>query len=156
MAFPVVLLAMVISAALGPSIRNGVIALAAVTWPQYARMTRSVTLELRTREFVLASMLAGRRSTWLLGRVIFPNAFPTIFVMASVDVGRTIINFAVLSFIGLGARPPTPEWGAMVAEGAQSMNQWWISTFPGLAIFSLVIALNFVGDWLRDVLDPRA
>lgn len=154
MAFPLILLAMVISASLGPSIRNGVIALALVSWPQYARVTRSVTLDLRRREFVLASQVAGQRRSVILRSVIFPNVFPTIFVMASVDVGRAIVNFSVLSFIGLGARPPVAEWGSMVADGAQVMSQWWVSTFPGLAIFSLVLAFNFVGDWLRDLLDP--
>lgn len=154
MAFPLILLAMVISASLGPSIRNGVIALAVVSWPQYARVTRSVTLDLRSREFVLASQVAGQRRNVILGSVIFPNVFPTVFVMASVDIGRAIVNFAVLSFIGLGARPPVAEWGSMVADGAQVMSQWWVSTFPGLAIFTLVLAFNFVGDWLRDLLDP--
>jgi len=145
---------MAISAALGPSIGNGIIALAFVSWPQYARVTRSVTLDLRSREFVLASRVAGQRPVVILGKVILPNVFPTIFVMASVDVGRAIVNFAVLSFIGLGARPPVAEWGSMVADGAQVMSQWWVSAFPGLAIFSLVLAFNFVGDWLRDLLDP--
>ena len=154
MAFPLILLAMAISASLGPSIRNGVIALAFVSWPQYARVTRSVTLDLRSREFVLASQVAGQRRSTILGRVIFPNVFPTVFVMASVDVGRAIVNFSVLSFIGLGARPPVAEWGSMVADGAQVMSQWWVSTFPGFAIFSLVLAFNFAGDWLRDLLDP--
>lgn len=154
MAFPLILLAMAISASLGPSIRNGVIALALVSWPQYARVTRSVTLDLRRREFVLASQVAGQRRSVILGQVIFPNVFPTVFVMASVDVGRAIVNFSVLSFIGLGARPPVAEWGSMVADGAQVMSQWWVSTFPGFAIFSLVLAFNFVGDWLRDLLDP--
>ena len=154
MAFPLILLAMAISVALGPSIQTGIFALAFVSWPQYARMTRSVTLELRNREFVLASLVAGRRPVSILGKVIFPNVFPTVLVMGSVDVGRAIVNFAVLSFIGLGARPPTAEWGSMVAEGALNISQWWISAFPSLAIFSLVMAFNFMGDWLRDLLDP--
>jgi peptide/nickel transport system permease protein len=154
MAFPLILLAMAIGASLGPGIVNGIIALSVVTWPSYARVTRSVTLELRNREFVLASTVAGRRPVSILIRVVFPNVLPTILVMASVDVGRAIVNFSVLSFIGLAAQPPAAEWGSMVADGASYPSQWWIAAFPGLAIFSLVIALNFLGDWLRDLLDP--
>jgi ABC-type dipeptide/oligopeptide/nickel transport system permease subunit len=154
LAFPLILLAMAVGASLGTGIVNGIIALSVVTWPQYARVTRSVTLELRQREFVLASTVAGRRTASILLRVVFPNVFPTLFVMASVDVGRAIVNFSVLSFIGLASQPPTAEWGSMVADGSQYPSQWWMSAFPGLAIFSLVIAFNFLGDWLRDLLDP--
>ncbi len=153
-AFPVVILAMAISAALGPSLLNGVVALAVVMWPLYARVIRSVTLELRSREFVNASRLSGRSTPGVLVWVILPNALPTALVVGAVDVGRAIVNMSVLSFIGLGARPPEPEWGSMVADGATVMQSWWVSAFPGLAIFLLVLAFNMVGDAVRDALDP--
>lgn len=153
-AFPVVILAMAISAALGPSLRNGVVALAVVMWPLYARVVRSVTLELRSREFVHASRLSGKSTSGVLFKVILPNALPTALVVGAVDVGRAIVNLSVLSFIGLGARPPEPEWGSMVADGASVMESWWVSAFPGLAIFLLVLAFNLVGDAVRDALDP--
>lgn len=152
-AFPVIILAMAISASLGPSLHNGVMALALVMWPLYARVVRSVTLELRSREFVDASRICGRSTSAILGRVILPNALPTALVVAAVDIGRSIVNLSVLSFIGLGARPPQPEWGSMVADGAAVMSSWWVSAVPGLAIFVLVLAFNLVGDAVRDVLD---
>ena len=153
-AFPVVILAMAIAASLGPSLKNGIIALAFVMWPLYARVVRSVTLDLRSREFVLAARIAGKPTRSILLRVILPNAMPTALVIGAVDIGRAIVNLAVLSFIGLGARPPTPEWGSMVADGAQVTASWWVSTFPGLAILVLVLGFNLVGDALRDFLDP--
>lgn len=152
-AFPVIILAMAISASLGPSLRNGIIALAVVMWPLYARVVRSVTLELRAREFVDASRVSGRSTGAILLRVILPNALPTALVVAAIDIGRAIVNLSVLSFIGLGARPPDPEWGSMVADGATVMSAWWVSAFPGLAIFVLVLAFNLVGDAIRDELD---
>lgn len=152
-AFPVIILAMAISASLGPSLRNGIIALAVVMWPLYARVVRSVTLELRAREFVDASRISGRSTGAILLKVILPNALPTALVVAAIDIGRAIVNLSVLSFIGLGARPPDPEWGSMVADGATVMNSWWVSAFPGLAIFVLVLAFNLVGDAIRDELD---
>lgn len=151
--FPVIILAMAISASLGPSLRNGMIALAVVMWPLYARVVRSVTLELRSREFVDASRVSGRSTSAILLRVILPNALPTALVVAAIDIGRAIVNLSVLSFIGLGARPPDPEWGSMVADGATVMSSWWVSAFPGVAIFVLVLAFNLVGDAIRDELD---
>ncbi|HEY9389950.1 MAG TPA: ABC transporter permease [Mycobacteriales bacterium] len=153
-AFPVVILAMAIAASLGPSLRNGIIALAVVMWPLYARVVRSVTLDLRSREFVLAAKIAGKPTRSILLRTILPNAMPTALVIGAVDIGRAIVNLAVLSFIGLGARPPTPEWGSMVADGAQVTASWWVSTFPGVAILVLVLGFNLIGDALRDFLDP--
>jgi peptide/nickel transport system permease protein len=111
-------------------------------------------LELRDKEFVEAARVAGRRTIAILFRVILPNALPALLVMAAVDIGRAILNFATLSFLGLGARPPTPEWGTMVSDGASVMDQWWIAAFPGLAILCLVFAFNLLGDSVRDALDP--
>ena len=150
LAFPIIILAMAVAAALG----NGVIALAAAWRPQYARVTRGLVLELKSLDFVAASRTSGRHPAGILVRVILPNALPTLMVMAAVDIGRAILNFAMLSFLGLGARPPAPEWGAMIAEGAQVMDQWWVATCPALAVLTLVIAFNMIGDGIRDWMDP--
>ncbi len=154
LAFPVLVLAMAVAAALGASLVHGIIALTAVWWPQYVRVCRGLVLELRDKEFVEAARAAGRRTFAILFRVILPNALPSLLVMAAVDIGRAILNFATLSFLGLGARPPIPEWGAMVSDGADVMDQWWVAAFPGLAILCLVFAFNLLGDSVRDALDP--
>ncbi len=154
LAFPIIILAMAVAAALGAGLVHGVMALAAIWWPQYARVCRGLVLELKSKEYVVASRAAGRRPTGILLRVVLPNALPTLFVMAAIDVGRAILNFAMLSFLGLGAKPPDPEWGSMVASGAEVMDQWWVATFPALAILSLVFAFNLAGDSIRDAMDP--
>lgn len=154
LAFPIIILAMAVAAALGAGLVHGVMALAAIWWPQYARVCRGLVLELKSTEYVVASRAAGRRPSSILLRVILPNALPTLFVMAAIDVGRAILNFAMLSFLGLGAKPPDPEWGSMVASGAGVMDQWWVATFPALAILSLVFAFNLAGDSIRDAMDP--
>lgn len=154
LAFPVLVLAMAVAAALGASLMHGIIALTAVWWPQYVRVCRSIVLELRDKEFVEAARTSGRRNLAILFRVILPNALPALLVMAAVDIGRAILNFATLSFLGLGARPPMPEWGTMVSDGADVMDQWWVAAFPGLAILCLVFAFNLLGDSVRDALDP--
>lgn len=152
--FPVLVLAMAVAAALGASILHGVIALAVVWWPAYVRVTRGMVLDLKNRDYVVASRAAGRRPLAILARVIMPNVLPPLLVMAAIDVGRAILMFAILSFLGLGAKPPDPEWGSMVASGSGFMDQWWVATFPGLAILSLVFAFNLGGDSIRDALDP--
>lgn len=154
LAFPIIILAMAVAAALGASLLHGVIALVAVWWPQYARVCRGLVLELKTRDYVMASRAAGRRPAGILLKVVLPNALPALLVMAAIDVGRAVLNFAMLGFLGLGARPPAPEWGAMVAAGSTVMDQWWVATFPALAILSLVFAFNLVGDSIRDSMDP--
>jgi len=154
LAFPVLVLAMAVAAALGASLIHGVVALTAVWWPQYVRVCRGLVLELREREFVTASKASGRTSIAILFRIILPNALPTLLVMAAIDIGRAILNFSILSFLGLGARPPDPEWGSMVSSGAEVMDQWWVATFPGLSILCLVFAFNLLGDSIRDAMDP--
>jgi peptide/nickel transport system permease protein len=154
LSFPIIILAMAVAAALGASLAHGVIALAAAWWPQYARVTRGLVLELKSLDYVAAAHAAGRHPASVLLRVILPNALPTLLVMAAVDIGRAILNFAMLSFLGLGARPPAPEWGAMVAEGAQVMDQWWVATCPALSVLTLVMAFNMIGDSVRDRMDP--
>jgi peptide/nickel transport system permease protein len=154
LAFPLLVLAMAVAAALGPSLADGVLALTAVWWPQYVRVSRGLVLDLREREYVTASEASGRKTGAILFRVVLPNVLPVLSVMAAIDVGRAILAFSILSFLGLGERPPAPEWGSMVASGAGVMDQWWVATFPGLAILSLVFAFNLLGDSLGDAMDP--
>ena len=153
-AFPVLVLAMAVAAALGASLAHGVVALTVVWWPQYVRVCRGMVLELREREYVVAARAAGRPVMAILFRVILPNVLPALLVMAAIDIGRSILSFSILSFLGLGARPPQAEWGSMVSSGAEVMDQWWVATFPGLAILCLVFAFNLLGDSVRDATDP--
>lgn len=154
LAFPVLVLAMSVAAALGASLINGVIALVVVWWMSYMRVSRGMVLDLKNRDYVVASRAAGRRPAGILSRVIMPNVLPALLVMAALDVGRAVLMFSMLSFLGLGAKPPEPEWGSMVANGATVMEQWWVSTFPGLAILVVVFAFNLLGDAIRDAMDP--
>ncbi|MFZ4842357.1 MULTISPECIES: ABC transporter permease [Mycetocola] len=155
-AFPTIILAMVITAALGPSLTNAVIAMLIVSWPAYARVTRSLVISARRQEYVVAGRLLGNSPFTTLRRDILPNVLSPVFVLAMLDVGTAILLLAGLSFLGLGATPPLPDWGAMVSDGVQQFSAWWIAAFPGLAIFTVVMAFNFIGDSLRDSLDPRA
>jgi peptide/nickel transport system permease protein len=155
MAFPTIILALAITAALGPDIRNAIIALVIVWWPQYARLVRGLVLEVKTQEYVTAVKSVGAGGGYTLFRTIIPNCIAPAIILATLDVGTAILTFAGLSFLGLGADPSSPEWGRMVSIGIDFFNQWWMWLFPGLAIASLVLAFNFVGDGLRDLLDPR-
>jgi len=144
-----------ISAALGASLTNSMIAIALVWWPWYARLVRGQTLRLRQEQFVEAARATGAGSVHTLVRHVLPNCLTPIIVQVSLDVGYAILTTASLSFIGLGAQPPTPEWGAMVSVGKDYiLDQWWIATFPGLAIFLAVVASNLVGDGLQEALSP--
>jgi peptide/nickel transport system permease protein len=154
-AFPAIILAMVVTASLGPNIRNAVLAIVIVAWPAYARVVRGLVLSLGDSEFVQASRLLGSSSRRALVRDILPNVAGPVVVLATLDLANAILLLAGLSFLGLGAQPPDPEWGSMVAVATQYFQYWWMGTFPGLAIFSAVIAFNFLGDSLRDWLDPR-
>jgi peptide/nickel transport system permease protein len=153
--FPIILLALTIAAALGAGWINALIALAIVSWPRYARLVRGLVLELKPREFVVAQRAIGAPEHDILRRTILPQCLGPLAVLATIDLGNAILVFAGLSFLGLGAPPPTPEWGSMVAEGAQLYDDWWIAVFPGLAILTAVFAANLLGDGLRDALDPR-
>jgi len=155
-AFPGIILALAIAAALGPQLRNAVIAVVFVSWPSYARLVRSLVLSARSAQYVVASRLLGASGPRILFTDIRPNAAGPVLVLAALDIGNAVLLLSGLSFLGLGAQPPTPEWGAMVAEGAQNFNDWWVGMFPGLAILTVVLAFNFIGDALRDVLDPRS
>jgi peptide/nickel transport system permease protein len=154
-AFPTIILAMAVAAALGPSLRNAVLALVVVAWPLYARVTRGLVLSAREMDYVLASRLTGASARQALAVDILPNVTGPVAVLATLELGTAVLWLSGLSFLGLGAQPPTPEWGAMVAAGALAFNHWWVGTFPGLAILTAVLAFNFVGDSLRDALDPR-
>jgi ABC-type dipeptide/oligopeptide/nickel transport system permease subunit len=154
-AFPGIILAMAVAAALGPQLRNAVIAVVAVSWPSYARLVRSLVLAASSAQYVVASRLLGASGLRVLFTDIRPNAAGPVLVLAALDIGNAVLLLSGLSFLGLGAQPPTAEWGAMVAEGTQNFNDWWVGTFPGLAILTVVLAFNFIGDALRDALDPR-
>lgn len=157
MAFPLFVLAMGIVAALGNSIGNIIIATAVVNLPFYARVARAEVNVRREAGFVEAARLAGNGSASILFRHLVPNALPPMMVQISLNLGFAILNAASLSFIGLGVRPPTPEWGIMVSEGAALVlsGQWWAALFPGLALMLAVFGFNLLGDGLRDIVDPR-
>ena len=155
MAFPIIILAMTIAAALGPGLDHAMVALVAVSWPRYARVMRGLVLSVKENEYVYASRAMGGSGAHILTRVVLPNCVAPAVVMATLDLGNAILTFSGLSFLGLGSPPPAAEWGAMVAAGTQTFDQWWVSTFPGAAILSLVMAFNFIGDGVRDALDPR-
>lgn len=155
MAFPTIILAMAIAAALGPSLVNAVVAMVVVWWPNYARVVRSLVIGVKTQEYVEAARAIGVPRGRVLWRTILPNCLAPAVVLATIDLGNAILVFAGLSFLGLGPDPTTPEWGRMVSDGIQYFDQWWIAAFAGLAIFTVVMAFNFIGDGIRDALDPR-
>ena len=155
LAFPSIVLALAIAAVLGPSLSNALIAMVLVWWPEYARLMRSQVLSIRNNEYVTASVALGGSHARILFLHILPNAFTPILVKASLDAGSAILNIAALSFIGLGAVPPTAEWGAMISSGRYQFYSWWLTTFPGLAILTVVLGYNFLGEGVRDSFDPR-
>jgi peptide/nickel transport system permease protein len=156
LAFPGFILAAAIAATLGPSLQHTVLALAVVFWPWYTRLIRGQVLSLREREFVLASRVAGGGTTWIATRHLGRNVLPLITVQVSLDFGYAILATSALSFLGLGAQPPTPEWGAIITEGRSFIQTaWWWTTFPGLALAVTILGFNLLGDGLRDWIDPR-
>jgi peptide/nickel transport system permease protein len=154
--FPPIILAMAIAAALGIGTRNTVIAMLVVWWPKFARLARSLVVGQRAQEYVAAAQTVGFGPAHILLREILPNALGPLIVLVTLDLGNAILVFAGLSFLGLGVVPPTPEWGSMVSEGRELVAQWWVATCPGVAILTVVMGFNFVGDGLRDWLDPHA
>ena len=156
LAFPSLVLAMAISAILRPNLTNALLAITVTAWPAYARIARAQALTLRARDYVEAARAEGAKETTIVARHLIPNAVAPILVQATLDIGGIILTTAGLSFIGFGAQPPTPEWGLMVSDGRRFlMEQWWIATFPALAIMFLVLGFNLMGDGVRDLLDPR-
>ena len=156
LAFPALVLAMGMAAALGPSLLNATLATALVWWPWYARLVRGQTLHLKNEAFVEAARVAGASGFRIATRHILRNCWTPIVVQLSLDIGYAILTLSGLSFIGLGAQPPTPEWGSMVSIGRDYfLDQWWMVTFPGLAIFLSVMAVNLLGDGLQEAFSPR-
>lgn len=156
LAFPALILAMSISATLGPSLNNALIAVSLVWWPWYARLARAQVIALQQKEFVTAARSIGASDARIIFKHILANAWGPLIVQATLDIGNTILLTASLSFIGLGAQPPTPEWGAMVSIGRIYMlSYWWVPTMPGLAILISVLGFNLLGDALRDFSDVR-
>jgi ABC-type dipeptide/oligopeptide/nickel transport system permease subunit len=154
-AFPPIILAMVVAAVLGRGLFNAALAIVVVAWPSYARVVRGLVLSVGDSEYVQTARLLGATSRRALVRDVLPNVAGPVLVLATLDLANAILLLSGLSFLGLGAQPPRAEWGSMVAEGTQYFQWWWIGTFPGLAIFTVVLAFNFIGDSLRDVFDPR-
>lgn len=155
LAFPGIILALVIAGILGPSLTNVMVALAIVGWASYARLVRSSVLSIRDQEFVIASRLLGRSRAHVLGRHLIPNVVAPVVILATLDIGGVILGTAGLSFLGLGAQPPTPEWGTMLASGRHYLRTaWWLVNAPGVLIMLTVFGFNLLGDGLRDALSP--
>ena len=156
LAFPSLLLAMAIAASIGRGLDKAAIALVISWWPWYTRIARAVAVSLKEQYFVEAAQAVGVSDTVIIFRHILPNTLSPILVQATVDLGTVILAMGGLAFIGLGTQPPAPDWGLMISEGRTFiLDQWWIATFPGLAIFIIVLAFNLLGDTLRDIFDPR-
>jgi len=156
LSFPRLVLAIAIAATLGAGLYNAMVAVALSWWPWYTRLVRGQLLSLREHEFVQAARSLGAGRPRILVRHLLPNVGTTIVIQASIDFGYAILATASLSFIGLGAQPPTPEWGAIIAQARNYMiDAWWYPTFPGLAIFLAVLGCNLLGDAIRDAFDPR-
>ncbi len=154
-AFPPIILAMVVAAVLGRGLQNAALAIVVVAWPSYARVVRGLVLSVGETEYVHSARLLGSSARRTLFRDVLPNVAGPVLVLATLDLANAILLLSGLSFLGLGAQAPQAEWGSMVADGAQYFQWWWIGTFPGLAIFTAVLAFNFLGDSLRDLFDPQ-
>lgn len=155
LSFPSLILAMCINAALGSSLFNTMFALVIVAWPSYARLMRSVVISVKENEYIEAARALGASKWRILITEIIPNSISSILIMATTDLGNQILMFSTLSFLGLGSSPPTPEWGMMVSDGVDYFNKFWVAGFPGLAIFTMAVGANFIGDGLRDLMDPK-
>jgi peptide/nickel transport system permease protein len=156
LAFPRLILALAFVSALGPGIENAVIAIALTTWPPYARVARAETLTLRESDFISAIRLQGASPIRILLRHVMPLCLSSVIIRVTLDMAGIIITAAGLGFLGLGAQPPMPEWGAMVSSGREFLlDQWWVATIPGIAIFVVSLGFNLLGDGLRDILDPK-
>lgn len=156
LSFPPLLLAIAIAAFLGPNLRNAMLAIAISWWPWYTRIIRGQAVSIRERQFVRAARAIGTPKSSIIFKHILPNTFAPVIVQASMDIGGVILTIASLSFLGLGAQPPTPEWGLLISTSrTYFLNAWWYSTFPGIAIFITVLVFNLIGDGFREVLDPK-
>ena len=156
LSLPTILIAVVLVAVSEPSFRNVILVIALLLWPRFARQIRGETLAIKEQDFVALAVVAGRSSAWIISHHIFPNVVPTLLVICTLQVGYVILLEGSLSFLGVGVPPPNPAWGLMIADGRGFLaTAWWISLFPGLAMLLTVLAVNLMGDWLRDRLDPK-
>ncbi len=156
LSLPTILIAVVLVAVSEPSFRNVILVIALLLWPRFARQVRGETLAIKEQDFVALAVVAGRSSAWIISRHIFPNVVPTLLVICTLQVGYVILLEGSLSFLGVGVPPPNPAWGLMIADGRGFLaTAWWISLLPGLAMLLTVLAVNLMGDWLRDRLDPK-
>jgi len=156
LSLPLILIAVVLVSVSEPSFRNVILVIALLLWPRFARQVRGETLAIKQQDFVALAVVAGRSSWWIMSRHIFPNVVPTLLVITTLQVGYVILLEGTLSFLGVGVPPPNPAWGLMIADGRGFLaTAWWISLFPGLAMLLVVLAVNLMGDWLRDHLDPK-
>ena len=156
LSLPTILIAVVMVAVSEPSFRNVVLVIALLLWPRFARQMRAETLAIKEQDFVALAVVAGRSGAWIIRRHIFPNVVPTLLVICTLQVGYVILLEGTLSFLGVGVPPPNPAWGLMIADGRGFLaTGWWMSFFPGVAMLLTVLAVNLMGDWLRDHLDPR-
>src|SRR5262244_998776 len=156
LSLPTVLIAVVLVAVSEPSFQNVVLVISLLLWPRFARQIRGETLAIKEQDFVALAVVAGRSSAWIIRHHIFPNVVPTLLVISTLQVGYVILLEGTLSFLGVGVPPPNPAWGLMIADGRGFLaTAWWISLFPGLAMLLTVLAVNLMGDWLRDHLDPK-
>jgi peptide/nickel transport system permease protein len=157
LAFPRLILALALVAALGPGIENAVLAIALTAWPPYARVARAETLTVRKADYIAAVQLQGAGSARIVWGHVMPMCLPSVIVRVTLDMAGVILTAAGLGFLGLGVQPPLPEWGLMISSGRKFLfEQWWVATMPGLAIFTVSLGFNLLGDGLRDVLDPRS
>jgi peptide/nickel transport system permease protein len=157
LAFPKLILALALVAALGPGIENAVMAIALTSWPPYARVARAETLTVRSADYIAAVRLQGAGSGRIILGHVMPMCLPSVIVRVTLDMAGVILTAAGLGFLGLGVQPPLPEWGQMISAGRKFLfDQWWVATMPGLAIFTVSLGFNLLGDGLRDVLDPRS
>ena len=156
LAFPGLVFAIAIAGMLGASLMNVIIALAAVSWTKYTRVSRSLVMATKEKEYILAAKMGGAKQYQVILKYILPNISPALIVMAAMDIGVMMLEISALSFLGLGAQPPTPEWGYMLSEGRNYMQtEPWLMIYPGMAIFTTVMIFNLLGDGLRDILDPN-
>lgn len=155
-AFPGLVLALAVAGIIGSSMKNAIIAITLVSWTKYARLARSLVLKIKDRDYVSAAIVSGSRRSHIIRAYMLPNALPILIITAATDVGSIMLELAALSFLGFGAKPPTPEWGYMLNEGRGLIQSApWMMIFPGLAIFLVVVVFNMLGDALRDIMDPR-
>jgi peptide/nickel transport system permease protein len=156
LSLPTILIAVVLVAVSEPSFGNVILVISLLLWPRFARQIRGETLAIKEQDFVALAIVAGRSSAWIISRHIFPNVVPTLLVICTLQVGYVILLEGSLSFLGVGVPPPNPAWGLMIADGRGFLaTAWWITLFPGLAMLLTVLAVNLLGDWLRDRLDPK-